>query len=243
VGLLAVQNLSVRTRQAILDERQCGGAYLSLQDFLRRTGIGAEECRTLIKAGALDSITGTTTTDWRCAARTRPAMLFELAGLLKQPDSMSDCLFGADAFFASFSYRESPAMSARSPAPFTLQQLCGYEMEALGFPLSAHPLELVHLPDGLVAGSDIRSHEKKRIRMAGLCIAAKLLEARNSGRVMKMLTMEDNTDTFEAVLFPRVYERFAPRTLGRGPFLLEGIVDMSLGSPTLNVDRIENLVG
>ena len=57
---------------------------------------------------------------------------------------------------------------------------------------------------------------------------------------MKMLTMEDLTDTFEAVLFPRIYERFAPRTLGRGPYLITGTVDMTLGSPTLNVERVEN---
>ena len=77
--------------------------------------------------------------------------------------------------------------------------------------------------------------------MAGWAIASKLLEAKNNGRMMKMLTMEDRTDTFEAVLFPRVYERYAPRTLSCGPYLVEGRVDVKLGSPTLNVEKIELL--
>lgn len=77
--------------------------------------------------------------------------------------------------------------------------------------------------------------------MAGWLIAAKLLSTKTTGKSMKMLTLEDMSGTFEAVLFPRVYERFATRTLGRGPFLVEGPVDMSLGSASLNVQRIRAL--
>ncbi len=239
VGLLAIQNLTTHSREKILNERQKSGPYLSLKNFLQRTALGSEECRTLIKAGTLDSLASSSSND---PAHIRPAMLLQLATCLKHPSTSTDSLFPADAFFESFSFREKPAAlpSHSPPAPFTRHELFAYEMETLGFPLSAHPLDLVRIPSGVIPGRDIRLHEKKRIRMAGLCIAAKLLATRNSGRTMKMLTMEDQTATFEAVLFPRVYERFAPRTLGTGPYLLEGSVDMSLGSPTLNVEKIDN---
>ncbi len=77
--------------------------------------------------------------------------------------------------------------------------------------------------------------------MAGWMLSAKLLATKTDGRQMKMLTLEDNTGVFEAVLFPRVYSRFATRTLTRGPYLVHGTVDMELGSPTLNVTRLQVL--
>lgn len=250
VGLLAIQNISTNSRDKILSERHRCGPYISLTDFLQRASLGPEECRTLVKAGALDCLADKTRNDhdtdgdqaWKTSARIRPAMLLELATCPKQPARDVDSLFSATGFFESFSFREQPSPATRqhAPTPFTLRELCAYEMEILGFPLSAHPLDLVRVPPGVIAGRDIRLHDKKRIRMAGHCIAAKLLQTRNSGRMMKMLTLEDQTDVFEAVLFPRVYERFAPRTLGTGPYLVEGLVDMSLGSPTLNVEKIDN---
>jgi DNA polymerase-3 subunit alpha len=123
-----------------------------------------------------------------------------------------------------------------------VRELCGYEMETLGFYLSAHPVELVRVPPDVIPACDMRKYENKRVRMVGHGIAAKLLGTRNSGKLMKMLTLEDTTDTFEAVLFPRVYDRFATRTLGTGPYLVEGKVDISLGSPTLNVEKVDVLM-
>lgn len=113
------------------------------------------------------------------------------------------------------------------------------EREHLGFMVSGHPLDFVKLPEGVVRACDMRAHVGKVIRMAGWCIAAKILAARNNRKPMKMLTLEDRTGTYEATLFPRVYARFAPRTMTRGPFLVTGEVDAALGSPVLNVKGIE----
>jgi len=119
--------------------------------------------------------------------------------------------------------------------------LCEQEREALGFTVTAHPLDLVIVPPNVIPAKEIRNHDGKRVHMAGWQISAKLLATRNDGRTMKILTLEDRTDTFEASLFPNVYTRLAPRTLGKGPYLVEGIVDMSLGSPMLTVKDIKVL--
>ncbi len=248
VGLLAIQNLSINSREKILHERR-RGPYTSLTDLLQRTAIGTEECRTLIKAGALDFLANLSDSNngdkdgKNYASYDRPAMLLQLATFTKQTAILTDSLLAANVFFQSFSFREKPGTALcgqQTPTPFTLQELCAYEIETLGFPLSAHPLDLIKVPPDVKPACDIRLYDKQRIRMAGLCIAAKILTARNCNKPMKMLTLEDKTDTFEAILFPRIYERFAPRTLGRGPYLVEGLVDMSLGSPTLNVEKIDN---
>jgi DNA polymerase-3 subunit alpha len=118
-------------------------------------------------------------------------------------------------------------------------RLCRWEWECLGFMVSGHPLDFVGVGEHCVAARDVRRYAGKRVEMIGWAIAAKELAASNSGRPMKMLTLEDRTDTFEAVLFPNAYARFAPRTLSCGPYRVRGRVDMRLGSPTLDVEHIE----
>jgi DNA polymerase III alpha subunit len=120
-------------------------------------------------------------------------------------------------------------------------RICRREAEILGFMVGGHPMDFVHVPGRVVAARDIRRHAGRRVRMVGWAIAWKVLATKNGRGLMKMLTLEDRTDVFEAVLFPRVYARYAPRTLTGGPYLVEGRVDISLGSPTLNIDRLELL--
>jgi DNA polymerase III alpha subunit len=57
---------------------------------------------------------------------------------------------------------------------------------------------------------------------------------------MKFLSLEDMTGTFEAVIFPRVYARVAENTMSKGPYLVEGKVDVE-GGNNLVVDKLEVL--
>jgi DNA polymerase III alpha subunit len=52
---------------------------------------------------------------------------------------------------------------------------------------------------------------------------------------MKFLDMEDETDAFEAVVFPQVYENYAGLTREAGPLILGGTVRNDQGSPALEV--------
>ena len=42
---------------------------------------------------------------------------------------------------------------------------------------------------------------------------------------MKFLSLEDTTGTFEAVIFPREYEKYAEQTMSMGPYVIVGKVD------------------
>lgn len=238
IGLMAVSGLSLQSRRKILAARNDHGSYHSLADFMERSQVGGEECRTLIKAGALDCLGSPTDS----SASLRPILLLELAEhlSLRRLDS-GGLLDFAGVGGMTRGAEGANALVRNQPDSFTLKELCEFEGEALGFSVTAHPVDLAAVPDDVIPARDIRNHAGKKVRMAGLCIARKILVARNSGKPMKMLTMEDRTDLFEAVLFPRIYERFAARSMGKGMFLLEGQVDMTLGSPTLNVSFLERL--
>ncbi len=42
---------------------------------------------------------------------------------------------------------------------------------------------------------------------------------------MKFLSLEDLTGTYEAVIFPRAYNKVAEKTLSMGPYIIEGRID------------------
>lgn len=73
VGLSQVKGLSARTLEATLGSREEQGPFLSLPDFLDRTGARVNEVEALIQCGALDAFD-----------RTRPELLWRLH-LLKSP--------------------------------------------------------------------------------------------------------------------------------------------------------------
>ena len=75
--------------------------------------------------------------------------------------------------------------------------------------------------------------------MCGLAISYKRIPTK-AGTWMKFLSLEDLTGTFEAVLFPDAYARCAEATLGTGPLLVEGRVEVDHGVPSLTVTDIQD---
>ena len=58
---------------------------------------------------------------------------------------------------------------------------------------------------------------------------------------MKFLSFEDLTGTFEAVLFPDVYQRLGGLIDGRGPYFITGRVHCEFESPTVTASDIRKV--
>jgi DNA polymerase III alpha subunit len=56
IGLMQVKGLRRETMEAMLREREDGGAFRSLEDFLRRVTVERDEIESLIKCGAFDEV-------------------------------------------------------------------------------------------------------------------------------------------------------------------------------------------
>jgi DNA-directed DNA polymerase III PolC len=56
VGLTSIKGLGLKTIERVLEERQTGGDYLSVEDFLTRVKPGRAELLSLIRAGVFDSL-------------------------------------------------------------------------------------------------------------------------------------------------------------------------------------------
>ncbi len=120
------------------------------------------------------------------------------------------------------------------------------EAELLGTPIRCHPLERfqVFLPDkkktGVIDARDLDKHAGHRAKLIGWLVTSRRLRT-SKGSYMKFLTVEDLTAIYEAILFDKAYQAYGQLTLTRGPYLLEGKVEMEEGYCSLNIDRLQLL--
>ncbi|HUU21609.1 MAG TPA: DNA polymerase III subunit alpha [Phycisphaerae bacterium] len=216
VGLNFVAGLGPVSVATILDRRQ-RRPYAGLTDFLRRTGLGREEGRALVLAGAFD-FTG----------RRRPTLMAELdlffgvGPRLRGPDEL---LLPAEPTVPDVSEDYTPARKYAD------------QRRILGISIGEHVMALFRPRlAGLVDADsrDIPARVGKRIRLAGLLEAARTTSTRTGGTV-QFLTMEDEFGLFEVTLFPDA----SPRNLRRyGPYIVEGTVEDQYDSLTVSTNRV-----
>ena len=78
---------------------------------------------------------------------------------------------------------------------------------------------------------------RRRVTSIGWLVTGKVVTTKDD-QPMDFVSFEDTTAIYETTFFPRAYERCAEELgRGRGPFLLLGTVDMSMGAPNLSVER------
>ncbi len=80
-------------------------------------------------------------------------------------------------------------------------------------------------------------YNSRTIKMIGWYMTSKRIKTKK-GDIMKFLSLEDMTGTYEAVLFPKAYSRYAEETMSMGPYIIEGKVDMENGNNII-VDKLE----
>lgn len=262
IGLGRVKGLSETSRRALLEGRERGGPYLSLPDFLERSGVRTDETERLILSGALDAFD-----------RTRPEMLLRLH-LLGSPARRPPRGLDPDVLAAC---RTTPAARERergwsrpalAPAPLAPGQRAPLfpapptpalalpalpeldpmrrgrlELELLGLTVNAHPTALfpcvAHDERGAsLACAELARRRGERVHLVGWLAASRPVRT-SGGRWMRFLTLEDESGIAEVVVFPPVYARDGHRLVGRGPFRIRGLVEEHMGACTLHAERIE----
>jgi DNA polymerase III alpha subunit len=226
IGFIAIKNLERNTADRIIAERNENDKYVSLADLLVRTKTGHEQCEILIKCGAMD-----------CFGQTRPTLLrlldiyFNCRTLLDE--SCSD-LFIKDALRLE--------KEVETKKQFSLEEICMAEYEAFGFMVTRHPLFFFAAITGkpeIVKTTDLYRYNGKNIKMIGWYMTSKRIKTRK-GDIMKFLSLEDMNGTFEAVIFPKVYEKYAELTMSMGPYLVEGKADPESGNNII-VEKLQVL--
>ena len=213
IGLKAIKNLSYSTIEKIAEERRRSGKYVSLADFLVRTKPGYEETALLIKCGAMG-----------CFRQTRPTLLRLLDIYFHRRKII-------DENYSDLFLRETFALEeeVKTDMNYTLAGICREEYEAFGYMITRHPLHFFREwtdAKGIVLAKDMKQNKGRRVKMIGWYMTSKRIKTKK-GEIMKFLSLEDLTGTFEAVIFPKVYYRVAELTLSMGPYLVTGKVDIN----------------
>ncbi len=211
IGLKAIKNLSYNAIDRIIGERKQNGKYISLADFLVRTKLAYEETAMLIKCGAMG-----------CFRQTRPTLMRLLDVYLHRRKIIEESY--NDLFMSETFKLEEEVKTSEN---YSLAGICKEEYEAFNYMVTRHPLyffkEWIDKP-GIVLAKDMLRNKGRRVKMIGWYMTSKRIKTKR-GEIMKFLSLEDLTGTFEAVIFPRVYNRVAELTLSMGPYLVTGKID------------------
>ena len=204
-GLSAIKNVGEAAIKVILAARDIGGEFKSLTDFCQRVDaqkVNKKVLESLIKAGAMD------------AFGKRAAMLSALDKIrAKGAQIQKQRIEGQTSLFDD-SGSDNPGFDIEDDLPsmeeFNRNELLSLEKNLLGFYLTEHPLTSL-----LSLLSRERSHKlgeivlaerpRSRVRVGGIITSLRIVFTKNTSREMAFVTIEDDTGSLEAVVFPGIF--------------------------------------
>jgi len=254
IGLQQVSGMSRGSLDALLAERRRDGFFISLRDLLRRVPrLSTDEVENLIRCGACDGFElSRPELLWRHALLRRAqngnrrSTRRQGGGTSPHPGTTGGRLPAAAQTGTLFPTGDPADRATVSLVPaipdYTPAEKLQQEMEVLDLAVTRHPVAALRpwlRGQGVIRNRDLGGWAGRRVKVAGILITAKSATVRRTGQAMKFLTLEDETDTCEVTLFPRIYARYGARLLSRGPYLVGGMVEDDHGALTVTADELE----
>ncbi|GIW35433.1 DNA polymerase III subunit alpha [Meiothermus sp.] len=206
-GLSAVKNVGETPTEHILAERERGGPYKSLPDFLKRVDATVSNKRvveSLIKAGAFD------------AFGPRGPMLAALDDLLKWAQAERE--LAQSGMMGLFGESQEPVIP-KKPLLDAITEL-RMEKEALGIYVTGHPLSRYSglreaasctVEDLPQAFAELKGNRNRvRLLLAGM-VEGIVRKPTKSGGMLVRFTLGDETGAVEVVAFGKAYDKISPR--------------------------------
>ena len=210
-GMAAVKGIGKPVMEAIVEERERGGAFSSLKDFCQRLSGKEVNKRTIenfIKAGAFDSLGGT---------RKQFMMIYvQVMDTVNQEKKSS--MTGQMSLFDIMGEEDKKSFEIRMPdvGEYEKENKLAFEKEVLGVYISGHPLEEyadVWKKNITATTSDFQPMEESEMPkvkdeskvVIGGMITEKTIKYTKNNKVMAFITLEDLVGTVEVVVFPRDY--------------------------------------
>ena len=209
-GLLAIKSLGKGAIDAAISERESGGHFVSLFDFISRMygkEINSRAVEALIMSGAFDSF------------KTNRREMLESYDLLMSAvaDSKRDGIEGQLDLFGD-GPGEGGEPEIKPAEEYSLPELLEMEKETIGIYVSGHPLSeysgwlyaagmttAKRIIDG-ASYSPPEYRDGQNVAIIGILRSKKMITAKN-GKQMCFLGMEDISGEIETVIFPNVYEK------------------------------------
>lgn len=202
-GLGAIKNVGLGPIEKILEAREEGGKFLSIEDFCRRVEasvVNKKVMESLIRCGAFDTLGDRDTLLGNVPVITSYASRVQKNALSGQID-----IFGTLGM-----QDEMPALSLETPKEKTdPRQHLLWEKELLGLYISSHPLDdfrnyFASKTQSLKNYS--KSNDGQTITTGGIITTLRQIYTRNNDP-MAFVGLETLDGDYEVVVFPRLYEK------------------------------------
>jgi len=220
LGFVGIHGLNATYIELIPEERRQNGPYLSLEDFIKRTGIGLEQAITLIRVGAL-----------RFTGKSKKELLWEIHLLMGAKGKPSNT---AELFCVEAKNYSLPVLVN------TRLENAYHELELLGFPLSMTMFELLQTDyRGEVGANDLINHVGQVVRMVGQYVCEKTVVTKNNQKMWFGNFLDVEGNSFDTVHFPNNTPMYPFR--GAGCYLIMGKVVAEFGFASLEVIKFAKL--
>ena len=220
LGFVGVHGLNETFINFIPEERRENGVYQSLQDLIKRTGVGLEQAIILIRVGAL-----------RFTGKSKKALLWEVHLLMGAKVKVTNDveLFAVEAKNYSLPVLINTALEDTY-----------HELELLGLPVTMTSFDLLQTDyRGEIYANDLINHLGQLVKMVGWYVCEKTVQTK-TGKLMwfgSFLDVEGNF--FDTVHFPNTTKEY-PFT-GAGCYLIYGKVVEEYGFASIEVLKFAKL--
>ncbi|WP_244311264.1 helix-hairpin-helix domain-containing protein [Mucilaginibacter metallidurans] len=220
LGFTGILDLEKTYIENIPFERHRNGTFRDLEDFVKRTGITLEQCKILIRAGAL-----------RFTGKNKKILLWEVHKYVSnRPSSNQLQLFGV---------RKKNIVMPADLVQTEVEDAYD-EIELLGFSLTLNMFELLRTSHrGDVMAKDLKNYVGQTVRMIGNFVTDKPVHTIKGQTMFFAAWLDNNGDWFDTVHFPQSF-KYTPFK-GRGCYLIMGKVIEEFGFASLEVIRCEIL--
>jgi len=220
LGFVHLQNLEKDLTERIIEERERGGEYRDIPDFLNRIPAGTEQMVILIRIGA-----------FRFTGKTKKELLWE-AHLLSGRHTVKE--------------NNGKLFPVRTKK-FTLPELeqsadedAYDEMELLGFQASFSPFGLLVTSfRGEIKAREMLAHVGKKVRMVGNLATIKYVRTIKHEWMHFGTFLDVDGEFFDVVNFPASLKKYPYK--GKGIYLLLGVITEEMGFPGMTVEKMAKL--
>jgi error-prone DNA polymerase len=235
IGLRYVRGLGSKAEEQLKAAWEAGGPFRSVEDVVRRSGLGLPALKTLAQAGAFDTLWG---------SGRRSALWEVLARLAQRPLAPVESSRSEGVEEASGASKPSGARGGRYAKLKEMNpvELIAADYMTTGLCTHGHPMEYLRAAleaRGVLSAEALRrARSGRRVGVAGVVICR---QRPGTASGVCFITLEDETGFSNFVVYPDLFQRYR-RTIVRSPVLLiEGIVQNEQDVVNVQARRIAAL--
>ena len=214
MGFMSIRKVKKQAIEVIINER-ISSDFKSLDDFLLRVDLDFADAIAITNAGCFRNIE---------PKLTHREIAYLVAGFYLQGDE------------------KFPLKKQLNYPELDKDEHHSLELQSFGYPLSIHPIHPYRslISTKVIYAEEIPKYLGKSIYLLGMYITKKQTITRDN-RTMIFLTLEDETDIYECVIFPKVYEMFGDILNWETFFIIKGIVEQSFDVYNIQIEKIGSL--